>query len=77
MVLSAAWADHHGTAIWISVNHGKTPAKVTVRLRVDDARIEVLHHETVAASGWRGSRPGWRELELSRVVPLSGIVVQL
>jgi|EP01044_Picomonas_judraskeda_P028894 hypothetical protein len=76
MVLSSAWADDRGAAIWVAVNHGKIAANVSVRLRVDDAKIEVRHHEVVAPLGWREPRPGWREVELSRVVPaLGGVVV--
>ena len=78
MVLSSAWADDRGTAIWVAVNHGKIAANLTVRLRVDDAAIELRHHEIVAPLGWRESRPSWHEVELSRVVPaLSGVVVHV
>ena len=78
MVLSSAWADDRGTAIWVAVNHGKIAANMTVRLRVDDAEIAVRNHEIANGSGWRRVRPGWHEVELSRMVPpLSGLGVDL
>jgi hypothetical protein len=78
MVLSSAWANDRGTAIWVAVNHGKVAVNITARLRTDDAKIEVRHHEIATASGWRRFRPGWTEVELSQRVPaLSGVVVEI
>ena len=78
MVVSSAWANGAGEAIWLGVNHGKTAVQVTVRLRVDDARVVLRSHRPLPASGGWQRLHGVREVEVTRLVPaLAGVVVEL